>query len=290
MNMIMSAIWAMELVAFEQMKRLLAAISDGPAKDAQRQGLPLQSGGGVAVVSLSGPMVKNEGWMTDRYGFASTDATKRAIQAAVNDADIQVVVLRIDSPGGSVDGLAELGDAIYAAKQVKPVIAQVSGMCASAAYYAASQATRIYAGRMDLVGSLGTRMAVYDYSELFAKDGVKAIPIDTSPEDRPFKSAGLPGTPITDQQVADFQRVVDDYGNDFRATIQRGRNMAAETVDAVFDGRIWVAADAQKLGLIDGIQTAEETISQLMTEISNQTNERTLSARAKIRAMTLDKI
>ncbi len=289
MNTILSAIWAMELAAFEQMKRLVATISDGPAKDAHRQGLPLQSGGGIAVVSLSGPMVKNEGWLTDRYGFASTDATKRAINAAVNDADVQVVVLRIDSPGGSVDGLAELGDAIYAAKQVKPIIAQVSGMCASAAYYAASQATAIYAGRMDLVGSLGTRMAVYDYSEWFAKDGVKAIPIDTSPEDRPFKSAGLPGTVITDQQIADFQRVVDDYGNDFRATIQRGRGLTADAVDAVFDGRIWVAADAQKLGLIDGIQTVEETLSMLTAEINERTNQRTLSARAKIRAMTLDK-
>lgn len=81
-----------------------------------------------------------------------------AVDAAALDPEIASVLLVIDTPGGSVDGIAEVaGTAIYAARQIKPVRAQVDGMMASAGFYVGSQAETIAAHRMDLIGSVVTR-------------------------------------------------------------------------------------------------------------------------------------
>jgi signal peptide peptidase SppA len=220
--------------------------------------------GGVSVIPIVGVM-----WKDARFrGYADTRAITDSVKAASGDDNVRAIVLRIDSPGGSVDGLAELGDAILSARGVKPVIAQVDGMAASAAYYAASQASRIVAGRMDMVGSIGTRIMLYDFSKYFSEVGIKAIPIDSSPEDRPFKSAAIQGTEITELQQADFQRIVDDYFGDFRNVVIRGRGMSAESFDAVADGRVWVGDEARKVGLIDGLATLGETLAALSGSIA----------------------
>jgi ClpP class serine protease len=171
-------------------------IEQGPAMDAGRDGLPIRVDEGVAIIPLMGPMMRRAGPIAARYGIAGTDGVRLAIESAVADDDVDQILLRIDSPGGSVSGLDQLGDAISAAK--KPVTALVDGMAASAAYYVASQADRIVLGRNDLVGSIGTRMMLYDFSRQFENDGVEAVPIDTGKH----KSAGALGTKITDEQRA----------------------------------------------------------------------------------------
>ena len=255
------SIWAIWIQAWHQLQAQLAiALSDvsaGAADDAERFGLPIQKHGNVAVVSLEGPMVKNAGFLRF-FGFAGSKETQRAIEAAASDDDIETILLNIDSPGGSVDGLAELTDATAAAAREKTVIAQVSGMAASAAFMVASQASKIFAGRMDLIGSIGTRMLLFDLSKMFEEAGIKAIPVDTGK----FKSAGALGTEITDEQIADFQRIVDAFFDDFVAAVANGRSMSEKKVREVGDGRIFLAREAIEIGLIDGIQSFDETFTQ----------------------------
>jgi capsid assembly protease len=218
-----------------------------------------QVAGGIAVISIVGPMMKDIKWR----GFADTRAIGESVKRAAADDNVRAIVLRIDSPGGSVDGLAELGDAVWAARTVKPVLAQVDGMAAWAAYYVASQASRIVAGRGDMIGSIGVRIMLYDFSKMYEEAGVKALPIDSSPDDRPFKSAAMEGTEITEQHQADFQRIVDTYFADFGRMVQRGRGMSSEAFDAVADGRVWVGEEARAVGLIDGIGTLADTLGAL---------------------------
>lgn len=267
----MKPIWAIEPFAFQTFMRgmfleLKAGLAEdhpyiklfhaGAIDDARRGGLPIDRVGNMAVVSLSGPMMKNPGWLRF-FGFASSKDVRSAIQAAVADDGVDQILLRIDSPGGEVDGTAELADEVRKAGKVKRVIAQVDGMAASAAYWVASQASSIVAGRMDMIGSIGVRMMLYDFSKMFEEAGIRAMPIDTGP----FKSAGVQGAEITAEQEAYFQGLVDDTFSEFRKAVQSGRGLSAEQFAAVGDGKVFTAPDAVELGLIDRIQGIDETVS-----------------------------
>lgn len=249
-------------------------ITAGPADDAERDGLPIRVVNGVAVIPLMGFMVRRAGYFARLFGFSGTDDVRHAIQVALADEDISNILLRVDSPGGSVCGLPEIADVIHSAD--KPIITQVEGTCASAAYYVASQTDRILIGRGDLVGSIGVRMLMYDYSKAFEEAGIKAIPIDTGK----YKSAGAIGTEITEEHIADFQRIVDFYFDDFVAMVTRGRGISEDTVRAVGDGRMYTPAEAAGNGLIDGVSTIEETLNELRN--SARVGRSTQSARARI--------
>lgn len=254
----------------------------GPVDEAARRGLPVRNMNGIARIPLRGVITKGASIYSELFGGSSTIATKLAVRAARMDKDIKVIALMVDSPGGSVDGIVELADEVYAARQNKRVVVQADGMMASAAYWVGSQGDELYASRTDLIGSLGVRQTLYDMSKAFSDEGIKPIVVDTSPEDRPYKSAGEMGTEITDKQIADFQRIVDAFGNEFRSAIMRGRGMSEDQVDAVFDGRVWLGEEAQSLGLINGIQTGEVTLSALRNEIM-QEEEMMRQRRAAIR-------
>jgi capsid assembly protease len=232
-------------------------IDDVQAVSGQRDGLPISVDGGVAVVSLMGTMLRRAGPVAKFFGFTGTESVRAAIDAANADPDVERILLRVDSPGGSVSGLDQLGESV--AMSSKPVTAVVDGMAASAAYYVASQAKRVVAGRNDMVGSIGTRLMLYDYSKMFAKEGIEAVPIDTGE----FKSAGAFGTKITEAQRADFQRLVDFYYADFLSTVARGRGMREEDVRKVADGRLFPPSEAMTSRLIDGVSTLERTLTEM---------------------------
>lgn len=305
--MLTNTYWAMEPLAFT---RFQAAIGAGdvrraaadeadlsgpgvPGPEAGRIGarstqeeLPLSIEGGVATIPIGGVMLKRSGWFSALFGMASTVAIRAAIRAAVADPDVGAIMLLIDSPGGVADGLVELADEIHEAKLVKPVVAQVDGVAASAAYFAASQASAIYAHPMDTIGCIGTRILFFDEHKAFENEGVEAVAIDTAPKERPFKSMGAPGTEITKQHRAEIQRMIDELGASFKAAVVRGREpMTASDVDAVADGRVWHAGDALRLGLIDGIQTTERTIASLRGQVADRAAGRDRMARARVAGM-----
>ena len=214
--------------------------------------------GGVAVINVLGPIEKRETLLGYWFGFASSVRVRKALAAAVGDEDVRQIVLRFDSPGGTVDGLSDLGDAVFKARDSKPITAQVDGLAASAAYYVAAQASTIVAGRTDLVGSIGTKLVLWDMSAAFDDAGIKVVAIDTGE----FKSAGEPGTEITDEQIADFRRLVDAFFADFVEAVARGRGMEKSAVRAVADGRVFTGPEARKLGLVDRVGSFDETIAR----------------------------
>ena len=249
------------------------AYKSGPVEDASRSGLNIQKYNNAAIVQVKGPIIKDAGWLA-YYGFAGSRETLVALESAAADEEIENIVMVMDTPGGSVDGLAELGDAIYRINQTKPITVHIDGMLASAGYYIAAGASAIYANRMDLIGSIGTRIMLYDYSEYFSELGIKAIPIDTGEH----KSAGAEGTEITEAQQAEFQRIVDGYFEDFMSVINRGRTI--DDLESLADGRVFFAEEAVKSGLIDGIKSIDETLKQ------TQPMQSTRKARARLKNLT----
>ena len=97
-----------------------------------------------------------------------------------------------------------------------------------------------------------------DTSKLAEREGIEVLTFDSGW----FKSAGAPGTPITDEMKAEFQRYVDVAYADFLKVVERGRGMSAADLKPLADGRLFYAPEAKANGLIDGIRTMAETIQK----------------------------
>ena len=118
-----------------------------------------------------------------------------------------------------------------------------------------------------MVGSIGVRALLMDFTKMFENEGVKAIPVDTGE----FKSLGVAGLPITEKQIAHVQLLVDQNFKQFIDAVVRGRpTMNEEQVRAVADGRMFMANDALKAGMIDGIQTLGDTLASLQVKKDNR--------------------
>lgn len=232
----------------------------------------------AAIIPIMGVMVRRADAIDEWFGLTGTDKIRERIDAAAASPSVSTIIMQIDSPGGEVDGLAELADSVRAAAGKKRVIAQVEGMAASAAYMTAAQATEIVAGRMDMIGSIGTRLTLFDTSKMAERWGIKAIPIDTGE----FKSTGEFGTVITEAQVDYIRGLVNGYFSDFKATVMRGRKMDEASFSKVADGRVFLASEAKALGLIDGIATMDATLARVKNGIASLRNARAGIARMKM--------
>ncbi|NTV25926.1 MAG: S49 family peptidase [Chlorobiaceae bacterium] len=251
--------WAIEKSAMDKILSMMA-ISDKVAMPEFSSGpAPSTASGNVAVITISGTLMKNPS-LIERIFFGASDMGEltSAVNAAASDKSITGIVLNISSPGGTVAGTPELAGAVAAANQKKPVLAYVDDLAASAAYWIASQARGIYASRQAVVGSIGVRMAMYDLSKAYEQAGVKVIPIDTGK----FKSAGLAGTEITAEQQQMYQEIVDAHFRDFKSAVMKGRGMDEAAFGQVQDAQIFHASKARSVGLIDGISSLAEVIRE----------------------------
>lgn len=187
----------------------------------------------------------------------STARLAQNITALADDPAISAIILDIDSPGGMVTGTAEAGDAIYAAGKRKKVVALVNPLCASAAYWLASQASEIVAIKSADVGSIGVFMAHTDCSKFNEMQGLKVTYIYAGE----YKVEGNSDEPLSDEAKAYYQSEVDSIYDAFLKAVARGRKT---TVQDVFDnfgqGRTMSAKAALAAGMIDAVATPAEAI------------------------------
>lgn len=226
-----------------------------PMTDAERLGAGVTEGG-VGIIPLVGVLMK--GWSKFDDG-TSTVAVRRVLRQFAAAKDVKSIVLAIDSPGGHVSGLVDLADDVAAVNQTKPVHAFVEDLAASAALWVASQARSITAGRAAEVGSVGVFTVLEDWSKAYVEKGVTVHLVTTGA----FKGAGAAGVPITPEQVADVQRMVDQYHDLFVGAVAKGRGMTRSAVQKVADGRTWLAPEAKSYGLIDRVGTFDDLVARL---------------------------
>jgi signal peptide peptidase SppA len=217
---------------------------------------PVANAKQIAVVRLDGSLMKAE----SSLGGTSTVQARRDIRKAVADSEIGSILLAIDSPGGTVAGTDDLAKEVAAANKLKPVYAFVSDLCASAAYWVGSQCEAIYANSSTAwIGSIGTMLTIYDLGRAADTAGVEVLVFGTGP----LKGAGTEGTKITEEQRAYFQSLVNRTQPEFDAAVSRGRSFNSAQLAAVKTGGVFDAKEALALGLIDGIQSLEATLSML---------------------------
>lgn len=216
--------------------------------------------GGIAIIDLVGPLMKQDSSLS---GGTSTVRARRQIRQAANSEDIRGILLRIDSPGGTVAGTADLADDIKAALRQKPIHAFIEDLGASAAYWLASQTARITVTRTSLIGSIGTFAVIVDSLKAHADAGFEVHVIRAGE----FKGAGTPGTEVTDKQLAEMQRIVDGLNNHFIEAVAAGRSLSNKRVRELADGRVHVGQGAVAEKLADVVGSIDEAVANLRSEI-----------------------
>lgn len=213
----------------------------------------------VAVVTLHGPIVSGRGGpqvLPLGNSSAGGDTIAAALREAAADDEVSAIVLRVDSPGGSVTASETIWrEVVRARERGKPVVASMGAVAASGGYYVSMAADEIVANAGTITGSIGVITGKLVSRELKDKLGVGSDSLRTNPNADAWSS----NAPFTDEQHAQIEVETDLYYTDFVSRVADGRKLSVEQVDKVAKGRIWTGADALERGLVDelgGLRTA----------------------------------
>lgn len=212
--------------------------------------------GVIEVHGEIGPSDSSSGLFdTTSVGY-DHDAALEFVDEMMADENNKAILLSLDTPGGAVYESDEMYLKLmeYKEETGRPIYAYMHSVAASGGYYIAAAADEIYANRNTTTGSIGVIMAGYEMSELFEKVGIKEIAIASGPN----KAMGSTGTPMTEEQIAIYQSIVDEAYDTFVEIVALGRDMDEAKVREIADGRIYSAKQALELDLIDGIDLYEK--------------------------------
>lgn len=225
---------------------------------------------GKALIPVDGVISKRISLLHDISGGTSTELLQDQIASAVSDPAVKEIVLVVDSPGGSVDGVKTLVDYIYAAREKKSIVAWIDGMGASAAYWIASAASKVYIkDTTTMVGSIGVVTSHRDVSEAEAKNGVKTTEITAGK----YKRIDSNFAPLTAEGLAYIQDRIDTIYTVMVDDIARNRGVDASVVlTDMADGRVFVGANAVANGLVDGVATWDDVMNRTPGRTSAQSN------------------
>jgi len=186
---------------------------------------------------------------------------REELELAGQDDDIRALLLRINSPGGTVTGSDLLYQEIRRFKEKRdvPVVAQLMSIATSGGYYVAQAADSIHAQPTTVTGSIGVIMAGVNLSGLMEKTGVENQTLVTGE----FKDAGTMLRPMRSEERAQLGTVIDDLFARFLEVVQEGRSeLTAEQVRQLADGRIFSAPQALEAGLIDAVGPFEAALAE----------------------------
>jgi protease IV len=217
----------------------------------------------IAVITLAGPIVSGRGgpqMLPFGNSSAGGDTIAAALREAAADDSVSAIVLRVDSPGGSVTGSETIWREVLRVRSGdhgggKPVVASMGSVAASGGYYVSMGADAIVANPGTITGSIGVVTGKLVARALKDRLGVGSDVVRTNAN----ADAWSINAPFTAEQHAHVEAEADLFYTDFVARVAQGRKLSAEAVDAVARGRVWTGADAKERGLVDelgGLRTA----------------------------------
>lgn len=266
--------WAMEPTAFEALREAISRFPDQTSIEALggklgrlasvADDVPLYEViDGVAVIPFRGVVTRELslwGWLFG--GDAVTTILAKAIEVSEADPAVTSRLIDIDSPGGSVGGVAVASDVLFAARRGKPIVAFAADLCASAAYWIGSQASKLYVGRTGNAGAIGAYCVARDSSRLYRNEGIETTVVRAGR----LKGALTSGTHVSEADFAEVQRYVNAIAAEFVADVARGRGLSDAEAAALADGRSLTGQAAVDAGLADGVRTLADLISELRVE------------------------
>jgi protease-4 len=223
------------------------------AEDKQRG-----KGAAVGVIVASGEILDGK----QPPGTVGGESISQLLREARQDDDIRAVVLRIDSPGGSVLASEQIYREVLALKKDgKPVVVSMSDVAASGGYYIAAGADQIIASPNTITGSIGVFAGIPTFSRSLAKLGINVDGVGTT---------ALSGSTELDRPMsADAGRLiqitVDHAYEEFLARVAKGRGKTREAIDAIAQGRVWAGGDARQQGLVDRLGNYDDAVTEAAT-------------------------
>ena len=222
---------------------------------------------GIYVLEIFGPIYYNNSssslLLENQQGVKSWINT---INKCANDPSVKGLLLRINSPGGTIAASQELYNSLVRFKQKKKsLVVSVIDICASGSYYASLPADKIVANPGSLVGSIGVIMSGFDVSQLLEKYGVKANVIKAGK----YKDAMSPYRSLKENERAEFQKLADEMYSQFTAEVIKWRSpFSSKTmIEKSSTGMVFAAKDAKRRGLIDEIGDYEDA-KRILAELS----------------------
>ncbi len=229
-----------------------------------RNGTPLKNAraaymrGSVCVIPVVGPLIRHADMFSDISGATSYAALRKDLQTALDDDNVAAILFNIDSPGGEANGCFELADAIFNAREKKPIRAYVGGMGASAAYAIACACEDITTAASAEIGSIGVRAGYLDDSKAMESIGLKEWTFVSSQS--PHKAFDV----NVEDDRARLQVVLDDLAQVFVDLVARGRDVSVDTVLEKFgQGDVMVGARAVAAGLADQLGDFESLVAAM---------------------------
>jgi signal peptide peptidase SppA len=235
---------------------------------------------GVAVISLSGLISKRMNLFMEISGGLSIEKITAQFKEALADSQARALALIIDSPGGGIDGVFELAELIYTSRDVKPVISVAYGTMASAAYLIGAAASVIYA--TDVATAVGSIGVIAVHEDRSAKDAASGIIKEEIYRGKYKRIIG--DGPLTEEGRLSLSEKVDYYYTLFIDAVARYRGVSSDTVLAKMSTDVkdyFIGQQAVEAGLIDGIMTRDDAISQALTLSRDSARQQGITLKSK---------
>lgn len=227
--------------------------------------------GKLAVIPVKGSLVSNgPEWMVD-FGVTPYSFVRNALIEAANDRAVEMILLDVDSSGGSANGVFDIGNLVRKVSTVKPVAAHTGGMMCSAAYLIGSSATEVACGPAAEVGSIGVIVTHMNYSEALKKDGVEATVLRAGK----YKALASPFEPLSKAAEAQIQGQLDKLYGLFvdHVALMRNRPTAVVKHDMA-EGRVFIGDDALQAGLVDKLASFDDFAGELILRARKRSDDK----------------
>ncbi len=210
----------------------------------------------IAIIYAVGPIVDqpSEGFNQSQEIIASK--VVNYLKQARENNDIKAIILRVDSPGGSVISSDAIQEEIQKTKSVKPVYSSMGNVAASGGYYISMSCDTIIADKLSITGSIGVIMAIPNLSGMINKLNITADTVSTGPAANFFNGF----YPFTDKEKEVLYNMGKNIYYRFVEKVAKNRNMTFEQARSYAKGRVWTGYDAQKIGLVDVIGGLDDAI------------------------------
>jgi len=206
----------------------------------------------IAVIYADGEIVDDKDELKDISG----DRFVKVINKVAADDAIKAVVLRVNSPGGSVSASVKIRTALDSLKAKKPLVASFGNYAASGGYWISNGCEKIYADANTITGSIGVFSMIPEFSKVTKNVGVNFESVGSNKHSDMF---GLM-RPFDAAELNYMQASVEDIYEMFVNLVADGRKMAPSAVDAIAQGRVWMGSDALEIGLVDEIGSLKDAV------------------------------
>jgi len=223
----------------------------------------MQTSDGLAIISVDGTLVYKSSWLGAWSGMMSYSDIGATFQAAVDDSSVSGILLMVDSNGGEVNGAFDLSDAIYGARQAKPVYAVAADDAFSAAYALAASAEKLFVSRTSGVGSIGVVALHVDQSAYDKMEGVKYTYVYAGAH----KVDGNPHQPLSATAKDSIQAECDRMQALFAGSVARYRGMSADALIGL-EASCYYGDQAIAVGLADQVGTPGDALTALRAAVA----------------------